>query len=103
MLTIYPQETRCFLEEMPKETMMTANYHAMMLSNFKGMDTDILQDTTAGLGVQIKITDPDNKIILERTYGSRGKFAFTTHKPGNHKMCLRTVIYQFTYYLLCQS
>ena len=70
---------------MPKETMMTGKYHAKIVS----MQAGIITDTPAGLGVLIKITDPDNKVIVEKTYGSRGKFAFTTSQPGNHKMCLR--------------
>jgi hypothetical protein len=79
---------------MPKETMMTGKYHAKFLTEMGG--TGIITDTAAGLGVLVKITDPGNKILMEKVYGSRGKFAFTTHKPGNHKMCLRK-IHKFEY------
>ena len=73
---------------MPKETMMTGKYHAKLVT----MAVGIITDTDAGLGMLVKVYDPDKKIILDKVYGSRGKFAFTTHKPGNHKMCFRIAL-----------
>lgn len=88
------RETRCFLEELPKETMMTGKYKAHLITNLAG--TQVTMDTQAGLGMLVKVSDSNNKIILNRTYGSRGKFAFTTHTPGLHKMCLSSNGTQWT-------
>jgi len=78
------KETRCFLEEMPKETMMTAKYHAKMVHVGAG----IITTTNAGLGMKVKVTDPNGKLVMDRMYGHKGQFTFTTHSPGNHKMCI---------------
>jgi len=86
------KETRCFLEEMPKETLMTGKYHAKLVTVAAG----IITDTPPGLGMLVKVIGPDGKVMLDKVYGSRGKFAFTTHKPGNHKMCLSSNSTQWT-------
>ena len=64
--------------------------HRFILSELESnLATGIITDTPPGLGMLVKVIGPDGKVMLDKVYGSRGKFAFTTHKPGNHKMCLR--------------
>ena len=52
----------------------------------------MVTDTTPGLGMHVKVSDPEGKVIMDKNYGSKGKFAFTTHTPGSHKMCIRYFI-----------
>ena len=56
------------MEEMPKETMMTAKYHAKMVHTKAG----IITTTNAGLGMKVKVTDPEGKLIMDRMYGHKG-------------------------------
>ncbi|CAG5105782.1 Oidioi.mRNA.OKI2018_I69.chr1.g2449.t1.cds [Oikopleura dioica] len=78
------EKPRCFLEEMPGDTLMTAQYHAMLVTPTIG----IITDTKVGQSMMVKVTNPDGKTILERTYGSKGRFAFTTQQAGSYMMCL---------------
>ena len=70
---------------MPSDTLMTASYHAMLVTPTIG----IITDTKVGQSMMVKVTNPDGKTIMERTYGSKGRFAFTTHQAGSYMMCLR--------------
>ena len=58
---------------MPKETMMTAKYHAKMVHTKAG----IITTTNAGLGMKVKVTDPEGKLIMDRMYGHKGIVFFT--------------------------
>ena len=62
------KETRCFLEEMPKDTMMTGKYHAKMVH----VQAGIITTTASGLGMKVKVTDPEGKLIMDRMYGHKG-------------------------------
>ena len=44
----------------------------------------------AGMGMHVEVKDPDQKLLMGRTYGAEGKFTFTSHTPGEHTMCLST-------------
>jgi len=79
------EKPRCFIEEMPSDTLMTASYHAMLVTPTIG----IITDTKVGQSMMVKVTNPDGKTIMERTYGSKGRFAFTTQQAGSYLMCLR--------------
>jgi len=68
MLKNIIKETRCFLEEMPKDTMMTGKYHAKMVHVSAG----IVTTTQTGLGMKVKVTDPNGKMVMDRMYGHKG-------------------------------
>nr|BAG57455.1 unnamed protein product [Homo sapiens] len=63
-------EKRCFIEEIPDETMVIGNYRT--------------------LGMHVEVKDPDGKVVLSRQYGSEGRFTFTSHTPGDHQICLHS-------------
>eukprot|EP01116_Phalansterium_solitarium_P009505 TRINITY_DN23677_c0_g1_i1.p1 TRINITY_DN23677_c0_g1~~TRINITY_DN23677_c0_g1_i1.p1 ORF type:complete len:221 (+),score=1.13 TRINITY_DN23677_c0_g1_i1:111-773(+) len=82
-------QTRCFLEEVPKDT--------LILGKYKGEDGDAATpygNTKASrltnLGLQVKVTDPDNNIALERGLQPEGRFAFTSQVSGEYKICFST-------------
>lgn len=41
-----------------------------------------------GIGLIANVKDPNGNIILSRSYGRQGRFAFTSHTSGDHTICL---------------
>ncbi|XP_010561313.1 PREDICTED: transmembrane emp24 domain-containing protein 4 [Haliaeetus leucocephalus] len=61
-------EKRCFIEEIPDETMVIA-----------------------GVGVSLEhMGCLPAWVVLSRQYGSEGRFTFTSHTPGEHQICLHS-------------
>jgi len=101
-------QTRCFLEEVPKDT--------LVLGRFKTEDTGGAATPPAtpgiqfagrphlppqvpnpnqaqgqsGLGIKVIASDPSGSHVLQRVMGSEGRFAFTSQAAGEHKMCFQT-------------
>ncbi|XP_051516592.1 transmembrane emp24 domain-containing protein 4-like [Myxocyprinus asiaticus] len=79
-------EKKCFIEEIPDETMVIGKYRTQLWDK----QTGSFLPSTPGLGMHVEIKDPDSKIILSRQYGSDGRFTFTSHTPGEHQICLHS-------------
>ncbi|XP_003978882.1 transmembrane emp24 domain-containing protein 4 [Takifugu rubripes] len=79
-------EKKCFIEEIPDETMVIGKYRTQLWDKHTGS----FLPSTPGLGMHVEIKDPDTKIILSRQYGSDGRFTFTSHTPGEHQICLHS-------------
>uniref|UniRef100_A0A3B5KJF5 Transmembrane p24 trafficking protein 4 n=1 Tax=Xiphophorus couchianus TaxID=32473 RepID=A0A3B5KJF5_9TELE len=79
-------EKKCFIEEIPDETMVIGKYRTQLWDK----QTGSFLPSTPGLGMHVEIKDPDTKIILSRQYGSEGRFTFTSHTPGEHQICLHS-------------
>ncbi|TRY86654.1 hypothetical protein DNTS_005007 [Danionella cerebrum] len=79
-------EKKCFIEEIPDETMVIGRYKTQLWDKQSGS----FLPSTPGLGMHVEIKDPDAKIILSRQYGSDGRFTFTSHTPGEHQICLHS-------------
>ncbi|KAG8188579.1 hypothetical protein JTE90_007185 [Oedothorax gibbosus] len=77
-------ERKCFIEEIPDETLVVGNYKCE-LSDPK---TGGFMPSSAGIGMHVEIRDPDEKLILSKVYSSEGKFTFTSSIPGEHVICL---------------
>lgn len=78
--------TRCFIEELPKDTIVVGHYKA------EEWDQDssayIVRDQ---LGIQIVVEEVDSGEKIVNTRGlPQGKFVFTSHDAGDHTICLRT-------------
>lgn len=43
-----------------------------------------------GLGMHVDVRDSMDKVVLSRVYGSKALLKFTTHWPGDHRICLQT-------------
>ena len=46
--------------------------------------------TAPGLAMHVDIRDPDDKTILSKVYSAEGKVAITSHKPGEHVICIQS-------------
>nr|CAH8827596.1 unnamed protein product [Trichobilharzia regenti] len=74
-------EERCFLEDVPEDTLVAGNYKLLAA---KGKHFERSKD----LGVKVRVTDPNDEVLLDRVYSSEGRFVFTAHRPGEYKMCI---------------
>ncbi|KAM7141895.1 transmembrane emp24 domain-containing protein 9 isoform 2-T2 [Molossus nigricans] len=79
-------EKKCFIEEIPDETMVIGNYRTQLYDKQR----EEYQPATPGLGMFVEVKDPEDKVILARQYGSEGRFTFTSHTPGEHQICLHS-------------
>ncbi|KAI6237948.1 GOLD domain-containing protein [Aphelenchoides besseyi] len=76
-------ERKCFIEEIPDETMVIGNYKVQLYDpNTKGYGD------YPNIGMHVEVKDPDEKVILSKLYTSEGRFTFTSHTPGEHLICL---------------
>ncbi|KAK6754768.1 hypothetical protein RB195_013639 [Necator americanus] len=76
-------EKKCFIEEIPDETMVTGNYKVQLYDpNTKGYGD------YPNIGMHVEVKDPEDKVVLSKLYTSEGKFTFTSHLPGEHVICL---------------
>ncbi|KAK7479357.1 hypothetical protein BaRGS_00029435 [Batillaria attramentaria] len=79
-------ERKCFIEEIPDETMVVGNYKVEIFDS----NINDFVPTVYGLGMHVDIRDPDDKVILSRTYAAEGRFTFTSHTAGEHIICLNS-------------
>ncbi|XP_063303333.1 transmembrane emp24 domain-containing protein 9 [Pelobates fuscus] len=79
-------EKKCFIEEIPDETMVIGNYRTQLYDKQR----EEYLPTTPGLGMLVEVKDPNDKVILSRQYGADGRFIFTSHIPGEHQICLHS-------------
>jgi len=76
-------ERKCFIEELPDQTMVTGDYKVQLYDP----NTKAYSDYP-GIGMHVEVTDPERKTILSKLYTSEGKFTFTSNLPGEHVICL---------------
>ncbi|XP_015192131.1 transmembrane emp24 domain-containing protein 4-like [Lepisosteus oculatus] len=77
-------EKKCFIEEIPDETMVIGKYRIQLWDK----QSSSFLPSTPGLGMHVEVADPGTKIMLSRQYGSEGCFTFTSFIPGEHRICL---------------
>lgn len=79
-------ETKCFIEELPSETVVDGHYRAFVFepqSNLYILDNQ--------LGIDVEVEEVDSGHVVTQTRGpSDGKFTFTSHEAGDHTICLST-------------
>ena len=80
----FPQ-IKCFIEEVPDETMVTGKYRAQRLN-----PDGTFADEDKGVGINVKVTDPTGDVVMDKDYEGSGRFTFNTHEPGEHTICLHT-------------
>lgn len=79
-------EKKCFIEEIPDETMVTGKYRTQLYDDA----TNDYMPASPGIGMHVEVLDPESKVILSKFYASEGRFTFTSHTPGEHHICLHT-------------
>ncbi|KAK9475274.1 emp24/gp25L/p24 family/GOLD-domain-containing protein, partial [Dipodascopsis tothii] len=79
-------ERKCFLEELPKDTLVVGVYNAEEFNP----DSNTFRPSAA-MGVHItveEIFDNNHRVVSQRGESS-GKFTFTAADPGDHRICLQ--------------
>jgi len=79
-------EKKCFIEEIPDETMVTGKYRTQLYDD----QSNDYMPASPGIGMHVEVLDPENKVVLSKFYASEGRFTFTSHTPGEHHICLHT-------------
>ncbi|KAM0787501.1 hypothetical protein ACM66B_003573 [Microbotryomycetes sp. NB124-2] len=79
-------ENRCFLEELPKDTIVVGHYKAEEWA--ESSKSFVINEH---LGIQIVVTEVESGDKVVNTRGlPQGKFTFTSHEAGDHTICLKT-------------
>merc|ERR1712193_605865 len=79
-------EKKCFIEEIPDETMVTGKYRTQLYDEeVKGY-----MPASPGIGMHVEVLGPEQQTVLSKFYSSEGRFTFTSHTPGEHHICLHT-------------
>ncbi|XP_041800331.1 transmembrane emp24 domain-containing protein 9-like [Chelmon rostratus] len=79
-------EKKCFLQEIPDDTMLVGNFQTQLYDEQKADYLPSNQD----LWMFVEAKDPDDKLVLSRSYVSQGTFRFTTLYPGRYQICLQS-------------
>ncbi|KAJ7126552.1 membrane protein [Mycena crocata] len=79
-------EKRCFIEELPSDTVVEGHYRALEWS-----EKDQIYAEDPGLGIWVEVDELDSGHNVVKTKGpSDGRFTFTSHEAGDHSICLST-------------
>ncbi|TDL26755.1 hypothetical protein BD410DRAFT_895361 [Rickenella mellea] len=79
-------EKRCFIEELPSDTVVEGHYRALEWS-----EKEKNYATNENLGIQVDVEEVESGHSVTRTRGPYdSRFTFTSHESGDHSICLST-------------
>ncbi|EAU90290.1 membrane protein [Coprinopsis cinerea okayama7 len=79
-------QKRCFIEELPSDTVVEGHYRALEWSEQQQRYID-----NPELGIIVEVTEEPSGHVVVKTNGPLdGKFTFTSHENGDHAICLST-------------
>ena len=87
---------KCFIEDVPKDTLVMGNFVVEDITPgevFDGREVRKTASDTAApnaLGLVVQVVDPNKDVLLERTFSSQNRFAFSSKVPGEHVICMNT-------------
>ncbi|CDO77670.1 hypothetical protein BN946_scf184969.g21 [Trametes cinnabarina] len=77
-------EKRCFVEELPTDTVVEGHYRALEWS-----ETEQKYVENPNLGILVEVDELETGHNVVKTRGpSDGRFTFTSHDSGDHSICL---------------
>lgn len=79
-------ESKCFMEELPVETILVGHYLAEEW-NDKHENFEVPDDLDIGLVVRHIHSE---HVLVSSRGPAEGKFAFTSHEAGDHEICIQT-------------
>ncbi|KAF9054336.1 emp24/gp25L/p24 family/GOLD-domain-containing protein [Panaeolus papilionaceus] len=80
-------QKRCFIEELPTDTVVEGHYRALEWSETQQKYT--ADNTELGIIVEVQ-EEPSGHTVVKSTGPLDGKFTFTSHESGDHSICLST-------------
>lgn len=82
-----PNVQKCFLEELPNDTVVVGHY--MTEEWDTTMQRFVVKDDMA---IHISVREVREDHVVTSSRGPpEGKFAFTSHEPGDHKICMQAL------------
>ncbi|KAJ7370366.1 Transmembrane emp24 domain-containing protein 4 [Desmophyllum pertusum] len=72
-------EKKCFIEEIPDETMVIGKYKTQLFDEHSGQ----FLPSSPGIGMHVEVKDPNMKVILSKYYASEGRFTLRRIRPVN--------------------
>ncbi|KAF7971302.1 hypothetical protein HWV62_21464 [Athelia sp. TMB] len=79
-------EKRCFIEELPTDTVVEGHYKALEWSEAR--QEYVLESE---LGILVEVEEVHSGHTVVKTKGpAEGRFTFTSHEAGDHSLCLST-------------
>jgi len=82
------QSSRCFLEEVPKDTLVLGKYRTEDFVSY-GVPPPRGGNQQQGTAIKVTVTDPDGVSVLQREMNPSGRFAFTSNIGGEYKICFQ--------------
>ncbi|KAI9368061.1 emp24/gp25L/p24 family/GOLD-domain-containing protein [Aspergillus egyptiacus] len=79
------RQTKCFYEELPKDTLVVGTYSSEVIDQHSG--TYAVDPSLKMLITVDEIFDNDHRVVNKRDAHS-GRFTFSAADPGSHKICL---------------
>jgi len=79
-------ETRCFLEELPQDTIVVGHYKG---EEWAVDDNKWIINDRLGIQITVEETETEERVVNTRGL-AEGKFVFTSHVSGDHSICLRS-------------
>jgi len=79
-------QKRCFIEELPTDTIVEGSYHALEWSED---EQKYIQDPEVGITIEV-VESESSEVFVKTTGPQEGKFTFTSHDAGDHSICLST-------------
>ncbi|ODN75272.1 hypothetical protein L202_06456 [Cryptococcus amylolentus CBS 6039] len=81
-------EKRCFLEELPSETIVEGHYKAFLWDEQQNQ-----WKPEEAMGIHVTVDELSSGHNVVNTRGPPdGRFTFTSHEPGDHNICLHSNI-----------
>ncbi|KAL4944923.1 hypothetical protein BDV06DRAFT_209912 [Aspergillus oleicola] len=81
------RQTRCFYEELPKDTLVVGSYSSEVIDQTSNTGTYAVDPSLKMLITVDEVFDNDHRVVNKRDAHS-GRFTFSAADPGNHKICL---------------
>ncbi|KAI9141217.1 emp24/gp25L/p24 family/GOLD-domain-containing protein [Paraphysoderma sedebokerense] len=79
-------EQKCFLEQLPKDTVLLGTYRS---EEWSESAQQYLENTMIGIQIVVDEFESKHRIVNQRG-ASSGRFTFTSTISGEHKICLST-------------
>ncbi|TFK94130.1 hypothetical protein K466DRAFT_536558 [Polyporus arcularius HHB13444] len=77
-------EKRCFIEELPTDTIVEGHYRALEWSE---QEQKYVENPNLGILVEVDELETGHNVVKTRG-PSDGRFTFTSHDSGDHSICL---------------
>ncbi|KAI2479043.1 COPII vesicle coat component Erp5/Erp6 [Pyrenophora tritici-repentis] len=78
--------TKCFYEELPKDTLVVGHYHA---EAWDDLHKTFLTKQEVSVYVTVEETFDDNHRIVAQRGKSEGRFTFSAADSGQHRICVQ--------------